>query len=66
LGTTDIVDAPVDMPVFFWIADHHRAVFVVQAFGGKAEYGFVTSDESLVGALIRMRDRYRHPSATRP
>ena len=54
----EILQVDAEMPIFFWIADGSRALMVVQTFGGQDEYGFTTSDQALINALLATRDRY--------
>jgi len=57
----DIVQLPVDMPIYFWIADDRIAVFSVPAMAGTAlEYGFRTSDRALIQAFLDIRERLRN------
>jgi hypothetical protein len=56
----DVVQLPVDMPIYFWIADNRIAVFSVPAMAGTAlEYGFSTSDQALIQAFLDIRQRLR-------
>jgi hypothetical protein len=57
----DTVQLPVDMPIYFWIADDRIAVFSVPAMAGTAlEYGFRTSDQALIQAFLDIRQRLRN------
>jgi hypothetical protein len=51
---------PIDMPIYFWIADGRVAVFSIPALSDEAqEYGFRTSDHALIQALLEIRLRFR-------
>lgn len=56
----DVVQVDTDIPMFFWIADGKSGVMAVQTLGAKDEYGFRTSDQALIIALLATRDRYCH------
>jgi hypothetical protein len=52
-------ELPIDMPIYFWVADGRRAVLSFPALAEKAvERGFLTSDHALVQALLEIRERY--------
>jgi hypothetical protein len=62
------VQLPVDIPLYFWIADERVAVFSVPTLAVTAfEYGFRTSDRALIQALLdvrqRLRNRFEEPPA---
>jgi hypothetical protein len=57
---------PIDMPIYFWIADARSAVFSIPALSDEAqEYGFRTSDHALIQALLEIRQRFRRKFASR-
>jgi len=58
LRNAETFEVDADIPMFFWIADDRHGVMAVQTLGGQNEYGFRTSDQSLVSALLATRGRY--------
>ena len=59
---------PQAVPIYFWVADCRRAVFsIATPTETGVEHGFVTSDRSLIRALLDLRKRYLEqlPRATR-
>lgn len=58
---------PIDIPIYFWIADCHDAVFTIASPGDGVEQGFYTSDKSLIRSLLDVRKRYGNlPASTSP
>lgn len=52
------------IPLYFWLVDSTRAIFSIPALTADAvEYGFSTSDNALIQALLDMRKRYRNAPA---
>lgn len=45
------------IPVYFWLVDGMNAVFAIPA-DKTLEYGFSTTDQKLISALVLMRDQY--------
>jgi len=59
LATAKICEIDSYMPLYFWLIDDISAVFSLPSFSEKAlEYGFATTDQRLIAALLEMRDRY--------
>jgi hypothetical protein len=55
------------MPIYFWIADQKEAIFSIPTFSQNDEYGFQTSDPSLIEGLLQMHERYRtEPKPSEP
>lgn len=51
------------MPIYFWVADCRRAVFSIATPTEKGvEHAFLTSDHSLIKAVLELRVRYVPPS----
>jgi hypothetical protein len=46
----------VYIPLHFWLVDNIKAVFAIPE--GTVEYGFSTTDQKLISALVVMRDQY--------
>ena len=56
----DVVRLPIDVPIYFWIADERSAIFAIRAMtAGAFEYGFRTSDRALIQGLLDIRRRFR-------
>lgn len=53
----------VDIPIYFWVADCDEAVFTIASLSDKAEYGFYTSDKSLIRSLLDISKRYHGQTA---
>lgn len=54
------IQLPIDMPIYFWIADKRTAIFSIPALSDEAqEYGFRTSDRASIQALLEIRLRFR-------
>lgn len=49
----------VGMPLYFWLVDGSRAIFVIPGFRKKAvEHGYSTQDPHLIEGLLEIRERY--------
>ena len=56
----DVARLPIDVPIYFWIADERSAIFAIRAMAaGAFEYGFRTSDRALIQGLLDIRRRFR-------
>ena len=59
LRKADVLPTDDDIPIFFWIVDGHQGLMVVPTPAGRTEYGFKTSDSSLIEALLAARNRFK-------
>jgi hypothetical protein len=56
----DAHQIPLNMPIYFWIADDDTAVFSIPSLSREvSEYGFATSDHALITAFRELKDRFQ-------
>ena len=56
----DVKELDRFMPLYFWIVDGEVAIFAFSVFGEETKgYGFFTSDQRFIKALIDIKSRYR-------
>ena len=59
LSKAAISQIKAHVPIYFWLIDNRKAIFSIASLSEKEiEHGFVTTDSSLIKALISMRRRY--------